>query len=105
MNRAVSNQQQLLNDLSIKVQVVSLPTQYPMGSEKHLVQTLFGKETPARALTADIGIVVHNSATAFAVYQALFEGIGERCGKPAHHLKTAGGQDADFAFKQLFIYL
>ncbi|MBK5931987.1 electron transport complex subunit RsxC [Halochromatium salexigens] len=53
------------------VEVVRLPMRYPMGSEKHLVQTLTGKETPARGLTADIGVVVHNPATAFAVYEAL----------------------------------
>jgi electron transport complex protein RnfC len=53
------------------VEVVSLPMRYPMGSEKHLVQTLTGKETPARGLTADIGVVVHNPATAFAVHEAL----------------------------------
>ncbi|MCU7810652.1 MAG: RnfABCDGE type electron transport complex subunit C [Candidatus Thiodiazotropha sp. (ex Notomyrtea botanica)] len=29
-----------------EVIVVGLPTRYPMGSEKHLVQTLIGKETP-----------------------------------------------------------
>jgi electron transport complex protein RnfC len=51
--------------------VIGLPTRYPMGSEKHLVQTLTGKETPARGLTADIGIVVHNVATAYAVNDAL----------------------------------
>lgn len=51
--------------------VVGLPTRYPMGSEKHLVQTLVGKETPARGLTADIGVVVHNVATATAVFDAL----------------------------------
>jgi electron transport complex protein RnfC len=53
------------------VEVVRLPTRYPMGSEKHLVQTLTGKETPARGLTADIGVVVHNPATAYAVHEAL----------------------------------
>lgn len=51
--------------------VVGLPTRYPMGSEKHMVQAMTGRETPARALTADIGVVVHNVATAFAVQQAL----------------------------------
>ena len=56
------------------VSVVGLPTRYPMGSEKHLVQTLIGKETPARGLTADIGVVVHNVATARAVYDAVFHG-------------------------------
>ena len=57
-----------------EVQVVGLPTRYPMGSEKHLVQTLTGKETPARGLTADIGVVVHNVATATAVHDALRDG-------------------------------
>ena len=57
-----------------QLQVIGLPTRYPMGSEKHLVQTLTGKETPARGLTADIGIVVHNVATALAVYEALKHG-------------------------------
>jgi electron transport complex protein RnfC len=53
------------------IRLARLPTRYPMGSEKHLVQTLTGRETPARALTADIGVVVHNPATAFAVHEAL----------------------------------
>lgn len=53
------------------ITVVTVPTQYPMGSEKHLVQTLLGKETPAQGLTADIGVVVHNVATAHAVHHAI----------------------------------
>ena len=53
------------------IRIAHLPTRYPMGSEKHLVQTLTGRETPARGLTADIGVVVHNPATAFAVHEAL----------------------------------
>ncbi len=57
-----------------EVSVVTVPVRYPMGSEKHLVQTLTGKETPARALTADIGIVVHNVATAHAVQQCIRHG-------------------------------
>ncbi|MEL0583984.1 MAG: electron transport complex subunit RsxC [Candidatus Thiodiazotropha sp. (ex. Lucinoma kazani)] len=57
-----------------KIIVVGLPTRYPMGSEKHLVQTLVGKETPARGLTADMGVVVHNVATALAVHDALYFG-------------------------------
>lgn len=53
------------------ISVARLPTRYPMGSEKHLVQALTGKETPAGGLTADIGVVVHNPATAAAVHDAL----------------------------------
>jgi electron transport complex protein RnfC len=53
------------------VQVAAVPVQYPMGSERHLVQAITGRETPARKLTADIGVVVHNVATARAVHQAV----------------------------------
>jgi electron transport complex protein RnfC len=59
-----------------EIEIIRLPMRYPMGSEKHLVQTLTGKETPARGLTADLGLVVHNVATAFAVHEAL------RLGRP-----------------------
>lgn len=54
-----------------EVDVVGVPVQYPMGSERHLVQAITGRETPAKKLTADIGVVVHNVATARAVHQAV----------------------------------
>jgi Na+-translocating ferredoxin:NAD+ oxidoreductase subunit C len=53
------------------VPVVTLPAQYPMGSERHLVQAVTGRETPAKKLTADVGVVVHNVATARAVHAAV----------------------------------
>lgn len=55
------------NDIS----VVQVPTRYPMGSAKHLVLALTGIETPARSLSAEVGVVVHNSATAYAVHEAV----------------------------------
>jgi len=58
------------------IRVVGLPTRYPMGSAKHLVKALSGRETPARGRTADLGMVVYNAATAFAVHEAL------RLGRP-----------------------
>ncbi|MEM9761295.1 MAG: electron transport complex subunit RsxC [Pseudomonadota bacterium] len=57
--------------LGYKVRVHTVPTLYPMGSEKHLVKAVTGAETPARALTAELGIVVHNAATAHAVHLAV----------------------------------
>ena len=53
------------------VEIFTVPVQYPMGSERHLVQALTGLETPARKLTADLGVVVHNVATARAVHHAV----------------------------------
>ncbi|MEW5729537.1 MAG: electron transport complex subunit RsxC [Pseudomonadota bacterium] len=56
------------------IRVVGVPVRYPMGSERHLTLALTGRETPARKLTADIGVVVHNVATARAVSQAIRSG-------------------------------
>jgi electron transport complex protein RnfC len=53
------------------IEVAGVPVQYPMGSERHLVQAITGRETPAKKLTADIGAVVHNVATARAVHHAV----------------------------------
>ncbi|WP_448190863.1 electron transport complex subunit RsxC [Azospirillum sp. sgz301742] len=68
------------------VTVVAVPAQYPMGSERHLTQAIIGKETPARKLTADLGVVVHNVATARAVHHAV------RFGRPLlARVVTVGG--------------
>lgn len=53
------------------IEVVSVPTLYPMGSEKQLIKTLTGKEIPAGKLASDIGMVMHNVATARAVHHAV----------------------------------
>jgi len=56
------------------IEVVGVPTRYPMGSEKQMIQTLTGLEVPAGGLGADIGVIVHNVATAYAVQEALRHG-------------------------------
>jgi electron transport complex protein RnfC len=53
------------------VKVVAMPSMYPMGSEKQIIQVLTGMEVPAGGRPADIGVLVHNVATAFAVQQAV----------------------------------
>ena len=53
------------------ISIAKVPTRYPMGSEKHLIQAVTGKEVPARALSADIGMIVHNVGTAYAVNRAV----------------------------------
>lgn len=54
-----------------EISIAKVPTRYPMGSEKHLIYAVTGKEVPARALSADIGMIVHNVGTAYAVHQAI----------------------------------
>jgi electron transport complex protein RnfC len=56
------------------VQVVVVPTKYPSGGEKQLIQNLTGREVPSGGLPADVGVVCHNTGTAHAVYRAVVLG-------------------------------
>lgn len=56
------------------VEVVPVPTQYPQGGEKQLVQVLTGKEVPSDSLCASVGVVGTNVGTAAAVYNAVHHG-------------------------------
>ncbi|MDP4240090.1 MAG: electron transport complex subunit RsxC [Bacteroidota bacterium] len=74
------------------IQVVPLQVQYPQGGEKQLVDAILGRQVPSGALPIEVGAVVQNVATAFAVYEAvqknkpLFERVITITGKSmAHH--------------------
>lgn len=53
------------------IEVVTVPTVYPTGGEKQLVELLTDQEVPLGGLTADIGIVLINVATSFAIAEAV----------------------------------
>jgi len=57
------------------IHVVVIPTKYPSGGEKQLIQILTGKEVPVAGIPADIGIVCQNVGTVHAIYQAVALGI------------------------------
>jgi len=61
-----------MKDEDLKPKVVSLKTKYPQGGEKQLIKTLLNKEVPSGGLPLDIGIVVNNVQTIFAVYEAIY---------------------------------
>jgi electron transport complex protein RnfC len=54
--------------------IVVIPTRYPAGSEKQLIQVITGKQVPSKGLTLDIGVVLHNVGTAYAVGRAIRHG-------------------------------
>ena len=58
-----------------QVKVVAVPTKYPHGSEKMLIQTLLKREVPSGKLPMSIGVVVQNVATAVAICDAVRNGI------------------------------
>jgi electron transport complex protein RnfC len=57
------------------IQICVLPTKYPTGGEKQLIQILTGQEVPSGVLTSSLGIVMHNIATCFAIADAVINDI------------------------------
>ena len=60
------------DDQSIKVE--TLRVKYPQGGEKQLIQAVVGREVPSGCLPVDVGVIVQNVATAYAVYEAVVYG-------------------------------
>ena len=54
--------------------VIALPTIYPSGGERQLIQILTGQEVPSAQLPAKLGILWQNVGTIVAVYDAIIEG-------------------------------
>ncbi len=57
------------------VELRVLPTRYPQGAEKQLIQAVTGRQVPSGGLPKDVGCAVFNAATAFAAYRAVYEGM------------------------------
>jgi len=59
-------------ELNIDIRVV--PTKYPSGGERQLIQLLTGLEVPSGRIPADIGILCQNVGTAVAIHRAVHLG-------------------------------
>ncbi|MEP4891659.1 MAG: electron transport complex subunit RsxC [Aliiglaciecola sp.] len=57
-----------------KYRVVSIPTKYPAGGEKQLIQILTNREVPGNGLPIDVGVIMQNVGTCFAIADAIFTG-------------------------------
>lgn len=55
--------------------VMEVPSIYPQGSSEMLFKRITGKEAPAEGSTRDLGYLIINVATTFAVYEAIDPGI------------------------------
>jgi electron transport complex protein RnfC len=92
----------LPNDM---IRVTVIPTKYPSGGEKQLIQIITGKEVPSGAIPAQLGIVMHNVGTAYAIQDAVLLGkpliervvtlTGENIGKPGNYWLRIGTTVAD----------
>jgi electron transport complex protein RnfC len=99
---------QLMTDLAKEFQGITVHTlkvKYPQGAEKQLIKALINREVPSGKLPIEVGCVVHNVGTAFAVYEAiqknkpLFERIvtvtGKSIKKPSNLLARVGTSISD----------
>lgn len=54
------------------IEVVPLKVKYPQGGEKQLIDAVIGRQVPAPpAIPINVGAVVQNVGTAYAVYEAV----------------------------------
>lgn len=101
---AIESMQSALADITdIEIRVV--PTKYPSGGEKQLIQLLTNQQVPSGGLPLDLGISVQNVGTAFAVKQAIIDGTplinrvvtvtGESITKPQNLWVPFGAQVKD----------
>lgn len=94
-----------------EVELVVLPTRYPQGAEKQLIQAVTGRQVPSGGFPKDVGCAVFNIATCASVCRAVADGepssagssrspaTGSRSEKPdrpigtpfAHAIEAAGG--------------
>ena len=83
------------------IEIVPLKVQYPQGGEKQLIDAVIGRQVPAPpAIPINVGAVVQNVGTAYAVYEAvqknkpLFERVVTVTGKsvknPSNFLTRMG---------------
>ncbi len=63
-----------MKELALKVlgvEVKPLKLKYPQGGEKQLIDACIGRQVPSGALPIEVGAVVDNVATIYAVYEAV----------------------------------
>ncbi len=91
------------------IQVQMLPTKYPQGGEKQLIESLTGKQIPAGRLPIHIGVLAQNVGTSKAIYDAVCLGesltervvtvSGDALPQPAN-MRIRLGTPMRFIFKQ-----
>lgn len=96
---AIAAMQAVISDFA-RMQLRVVPTKYPSGGEKQLIQLLTGRQVPSRGLPIDIGLVMQNVGTAYAVARAIDHGepliqrvvtvTGEHVAKPGNYWVRLG---------------
>ena len=96
---AIEKLRGLLTDYP-QIEMRVLPTRYPQGSEKQLIQAVTGQELPSGKLPVAVGCAVFNVSTFAAIHRAVVEGTplterivtvsGEAIAKPQNFIVRIG---------------
>ena len=54
-----------------EIEVIPLELKYPQGDEKLVIKSITGLEVPSGGLPIDVGAVVSNAGTVYAIYEAI----------------------------------
>lgn len=57
-----------------RIEVVPLKTKYPQGGERSMIYAVTGRKINSKKLPADVGCIVHNVDTIYAIYNAVYNG-------------------------------
>ena len=71
---AIETVRALLKDYP-QIELAVLPTRYPQGAEKQLIQALTGREVPGGQLPVSVSCAVFNVSTYAAIYRAVRLGV------------------------------
>jgi electron transport complex protein RnfC len=63
-----------LKEPPYRTEIAVLKTKYPQGAEKQIIKSILNREVPAGGLPMDVGCIVQNVGTAFAIYEAVYLG-------------------------------
>ena len=69
--QAITAMKEAAKQSIIDIIVRAIPTLYPAGGEKQLIEVLTSKKVPSGKIPADIGVVVQNVATSHAIANAV----------------------------------
>ncbi|MFQ1659407.1 electron transport complex subunit RsxC [Aeromonas veronii] len=73
-NKPEAIEQLTLHAIDEDVLVKTVPTKYPSGGAKQTIELLTGRQVPKGGRAVDIGIMVLNVATVFAIKRAIIDG-------------------------------
>lgn len=89
------------------ITVKALPVKYPQGAEKQLIFAVTGRKIPTGGLPFNVGVVVQNVATIYAIFNAVKNGVplyervltvsGDAIKKPGNYRVRIGTLLSDIA--------